>query len=275
MFETRFSTGIAFSDNYDNYNNNTMGTARALSFDKKNNYPNCIFCNNYNNKPKNINQGDNDADMSYVLTVMLENEIYIAADSRSTKTNQNGTKTYTDDCQKIVIVPDTNIVIASTGLNSFGEQSLSDLVYSIPSKNQTEIFAELVSKVKKYEILYNQITYLFCSSIYQLDKYEKNLTLATTYLTKEYDNQSFCDKIINQIKCISSGTSYANKITEQLKIEDFCNNPVEKIQKIMQGIIAASPYFDNTIGGPIQMVHITPEKAEWVEGFKPDFVKVK
>jgi len=218
-------------------------------------------------------QGERDTDMSYLLTATFKNEIYIAADSRSTVNHSDGSKSYTDDYQKIVIIPDTNIVVASTGLNSFGEQNFRDIAYSLEGNSQKEIFADLVSKIKKYEILYEQVAYLYCSSMCQFDKYINDLAITTTYFTENFKNQSICNKIINQQGFFSSGATYANKITEHLDIDQFRENTVESIGKIMQGVIEISPCFDNTVGGPIQMVRITPEKAEWVDGFKPDFIK--
>jgi len=218
-----------------------------------------------NNILQNI-QRKRDTDMSYLLTVALKNEIYIAADSRSTITYPDGNQTYSDNYQKIVIIPDTNIVVASTGLNSFNGKSFRDIVYSLKGNSQKELFADLVSKIKKYEILYNQKAFIICASVY-----ENNEDTYTKTIYRTTDNNF--ELLSNNIGCYSAGAVFANNITDSLNITEIRRNPQENIQKIMQNIISLSSVTDNTAGGPIQMVRITPEKAEWVDGFKPDFIK--
>lgn len=206
--------------------------------------------------------------MSYALVVFLENEVYIVSDSRSTIIGANGEKqSFCDNCQKIVIIPDTNIVVASTGLNIFDGDSLRDIVYSLQTKNQYEIFKKLFIKFKQYELFEPYIpTFLFCATV-------KEHIGPIIYRTI-YDNigQTTYQKTENNLSCYSSGTKYANSITEKINMEEIKNNPIEKISSLMKNVISIGNITDNSIGSPIQMVHITPEKAEWVEGFKSDFV---
>lgn len=197
--------------------------------------------------------------ISYSLVVALDNEIYVATDSRSTTICGDNTF-YNDNYQKIVIVPNTNIVLTSTGLNSFDKKTFEELVNSVVSVTQKEIFEELVLKVEKYETLKKMKTYISCISFF--DKHIR--------IYRNNDNPiAYCD----EVGCYSSGVMFANNITDNLNINILKDNPVKNIASLMKSIINISSFIDNTIGGPIQMVRITPEKAEWVEGYKPDFIK--
>lgn len=206
-------------------------------------------------------------DMSCCISLMDENEIYIIADSRSTIIEKHGdnvvNKTFSDDYQKIVIVPGTRIAVFSTGANVFCKtKTFSDIIAELESRDENDIYREIHEK-------YDCNDSCFYIAGFFSDKEMGIIHNDGTKLSViKNTRQCFCNTI---------GTPYAAEIIKSLF--DYCKNSTENLSKkdfllnSLQTLCAISPTIDNTIGGPIQMVRITPEKAEWVEGFKPDFIK--
>ena len=224
---------------------------------------NTYFCNSSSSVGFSKIEKKKDKNMSCCISFIDENEIYIIADSRSTITDQDGNKTFSDDYQKIVIVPDTKIAVFSTGANVFEkDKTLYDIISNLKSRSENDIYKEIHEK-------------------YDCDK--SYFYIAGFFSDKEMGfidnvgNKSIAIKSSKKCFCTSIGTMYATEITNTLF--DYCKNNTARLSKkdflsgTLQTLYTISRILDNTIGGPIQMVRITPEKAEWVEGFKPDFVK--
>jgi len=192
------------------------------------------------------------ADMSLCGILLRKNEVYIVADSRST-----GAIGYTDDYQKIVVVPETNIAVVSTGRNIFNGKNLFELVNGLKARTENEIFYELKEKMDENSCLY--IAGKFNSGeIGMIDNNGNKITILKQdvhnfYCLGREPYINIAQMLVNNNKTIVSYSQLLCNMLTQIKI---LNEP-----------------FDNTIGGPIQMVRITPEKAEWVDGFKPDFIK--
>ena len=224
----------------------------------------------YSNKPL---KKEDRKKMSFALIVVLENEIYIASDSRSTLIGANGEKQYfSDDYQKIVIVPETNKVVLSIGSNDFDGQNLTEIVHNLEDKK--EIFSDLFLLSKKYEIKKQRKTIVCVASI-ESDMFPEEIVPFLQFSNLNKENQQLEYNYSYQKNYIQYfGPDYITNMTKNIAFQMLKKERIiEQIQSIMEGMMTISQTFDNTIGGPIQMVHITPEKAEWVEGFKPDFIK--
>lgn len=192
--------------------------------------------------------------MSFAMFLQKNEEIYIISDSRSTTIYENGTKTYTDNCQKIVRVPNTDVFIVSTGINIFGNKNLVDIVSELTCTNFFDICEEFKDKM-----------YFFRDSIsyYIIGIYDKNHMFCF--------NGEHYTKLSTKNEYAFWGTIGESWATTVAKNFNFINK--ETALKFFEFLYQSDCFFNNTIGGPIQMVRITPEKAEWVEGYKPDFIK--
>lgn len=113
----------------------------------------------------NIINNEEAKNMSFAMFLQKNEEIYIISDSRSTTIYKNGTKTYTDNCQKIIRVPNTDVFIVSTGINIFGNKKLVDIISELTCTNFFDICEEFKDKMCLFE---NYISY------YIIGIYDKN-----------------------------------------------------------------------------------------------------
>ena len=209
-------------------------------------------------------------DMSFALIVVMDKEIYIATDSRSTKIEWSGKKTFSDDYQKIVVIPEKNIAVLSTGFNDFDGKTFAEIVSELPKE---DIFNDLFLLAKKYELKKREKTFIFTGSFRLNNECEFVPIIQSTGIDEESGQLLYG---YNETPGIlySLGAKYGTDLVKNTDPKSFKpETAVSQIENFMKGIISISQAFDNTVGGPIQMVRITPEKAEWVEGFKPDFIK--
>ncbi len=101
---------------------------------------NCIIFREKIKKDKNVN----DDNMSILIAEIVEDHIFMMADSRSSKTEggQSTYKTYVDTYEKIVYLRELDLLLGSTGLNEFDGLTLNEVINEVLEKENTLYFQE-------------------------------------------------------------------------------------------------------------------------------------
>lgn len=194
--------------------------------------------------------------MSFGCILSAYNEIYIASDSRSTIYHPDNSVTLSDNYKKIVVVPDTNIVVLSTGLNSFDEFTLEDIVSQLQNKKMENIYQELKNKFAVYERKYNQKV-LFNLAGNDVEDDTLRIRTSNDFISDFYRLQALG---ANQM------TAFISQFTsEMIKNNLKRMTPEQFLNKIMDIAKETSDLFNNSIGGATKILKITKNKMEWVQ----------
>jgi len=181
---------------------------------------------------KHLKKESEENNMSLCVGLITDDSIYLACDSRETRTYQdhNG---FLDDYHKISIIPGTNIAVMISGSIRFNDKSLTDVVESMTSRNVSDAtyeFKEITGSAKTDLIVAGFpffIPYLF-----------------------------------------SSGVDYANKAVNFFNEQHFTitSSPESFINVFFDGIIKLSSLCDNTVYGPVRILKISRSGGcEWIQ----------
>ena len=154
-----YSSGMDFDSGnlYSSYNSglsfmyNDPRISRPLNREE-----NHIIFREKSKKDENVN----DNNMSILIAEIVEDHIFMMADSRSSKTEggQYTYKTYVDTYEKIVYLRELDFLIGSTGLNEFDGLTLNEVINEVWEKekhiilsgktknNKTETFINLLNQ---------------------------------------------------------------------------------------------------------------------------------
>jgi len=203
--------------------------------------------------------------MSLCYALLYQREAYIAVDSRLSVNvirDEFGKvvdmDVGTDDFQKIYIINDKNIAFI-TGQSIFGydDKTFTDVMSDIDFAGLTlkdilnrlnAVFANLVNADQRTEI-----------SVFSMDGGELKLgELIVGYSAFIYDYVFF-----PKTACMYhlKGVEWARPLI--MKVDG--RNNTEYIINFYKEAYDQRKYNDNSIGGPIRIIHLTPNGYEWIE----------
>ncbi len=204
---------------------------------------------------KHLKKESKENNMSLCVGLITDDSIYLACDSRETRTYQdhNG---FLDDYHKISIIPGTNIAVMISGSIRFNDKSLTDVVESMTSRNVSDAtyeFKEITGPAKTDLIVAG----------FPFSEEEQNIGI--------YQYDSFWipkkqNKVIPYL--FSSGVDYANKAVNFFNEQHFtiAGSPESFINVFFDGIIKLSSLCDNTVHGPVRILKISRSGGcEWIQ----------
>ena len=215
-----------------------------------------------------IDENRKDNNMSILVAEIIENKIFMMADSRSTKMEgeQFPHNTYNDAYNKITYLQDLNILIGSTGLNDFEGQTIEELVEDVWNKCKSIIMSN-TDHNKKIDTYIQQINQ-------QIETCVKLTGIPTIIVYGYYweDDSSVQRPHIGFFDIRPNGIKYNDIIRKNSLLsfgDDFTIQMLEKIyvpklndakthfthyKEVLETIISLeSNYFTNSvIGGPIK-----------------------
>jgi hypothetical protein len=228
-------------------------------------------------KTENNNQLRGGSQMSFAIVVNHPGYTLVAADTRSTITTTDKNKetvyNYDDDYHKIAQVPNTNIVVAATGANTFRGNTVTGFISSLKATSVKEVCAEIIETIQP--MLYNSDAF----SIFHIVGYNNANFVCKTVEVRSQKymvidtipefNQNYCNRVHSGIKW---AMDYTDKIrfTPHKEIDDGIKALREHMVKLFEmrneSIISEngeqiSENDKKALGGGIDIVLLEPNKA--------------
>jgi hypothetical protein len=198
--------------------------------------------------------------MSFATIVFFGEFAIMAADTRSTVKHNEGRDQVCDECQKIARIPDTNIIITSTGINNFDGKNLSQIAAEV-SANSVLTVCEELTRIVQHTLPNNKKT-LFIVTEYANNNWEcvtHELTNEAKHTIPDYFS---CNSL--NYHCI--GQHWA---IELLNYTDFSiymqsqKGAIKALREYFKSLMSISNFMRDdygTIGGDVEMVLLKPGK---------------
>lgn len=183
--------------------------------------------------------------MSLAIVLAINNDVYIAADSRSTKKIVHE---HSDDYRKIAYLKNENKIVVSTGDNDFDGKTLTELVKSCKTQR------ELEEKVLRYNANFRFIS--------QGDPlYMETVSFAGGVLRSE---RIPLDENVIYYSGPTAITEFLSYIPSPQYNEE--TNIIKFLNTVYDMCCCLPELSDNTIGGPVHILKLSPgEPYKWLQ----------
>lgn len=211
-------------------------------------------------------------DMSLAICVAFSNAFYLAADSQSSKMIEEGytgsspfTRALSFSSKKIFRIRDTSIFGYSTGLNKFGDYNLQDFIRNLDLPNDirecgTTISNKLNTLDKRHTLA---LFHLFAFTKDGLDI----VSITGDENTHIYSSEHciYTPETVDSFRLIRTGATWA---TELARFAPFTSEEDVKsvIEKLYRDAEIVGRFYDNSVGGSIHILKVTPDGYSWITG---------